>query len=345
MGFARMYMSDALKGVTYLGRLLSLSRSLQPRTTALILRYHSVGGDDGTVPIDIDPSLSIPLSAFERQMRFLRQHYTPVLLDRLCERIKEGGPFPRRAVAVTFDDGYRDNYVNAFPILKKYHIPATFYITAGCVNTGDSLWTSKLRYYFMATRERSLRLRHPEPKELDLSSEPSRQAAYAHTIALIKSLGKRMGGEQLFHEVEAALKVTNLDPLKDSLMSWNEIQKMSRAGMLIGAHTLTHPNLPGLPLEEAEAEVVGSKTLIEERVKVSVLHFAYPNGRGVSHFNDAVKEIVRDAGFLTSVTSLSGSVRHGDDLLLLKRMGVYRKHARLFRFAVDIERTRLAAGR
>lgn len=342
MGHTRIFLSDTLKRLIYLSGLLSLSRKRRRMTTALILRYHSVGGDDESVPVYTDPSLCVPLSAFEHQMRFVREHYTPVSLDQILEAIQGGRPFPPGAVAITFDDGYRDNYSQALPILQKYRLPATFYITAGCVDTRDTLWTSKLRYYFMTTRERSLHLRHPNPQALDLSSDQARQASYAHTVALIKSAGKRRGGDEIFREVESALQVTNLDPLRDSMLSWDEIREMSRAGMLIGAHTLTHPNLPGLPPEAAEAEVAGSKALIEGRAKVPVHHFAYPNGRGTSHFNDTVREIVRKAGFLTSVTSISGPVRQADDLFTLKRLGVYRKHTRLFRFALDMERARLS---
>jgi peptidoglycan/xylan/chitin deacetylase (PgdA/CDA1 family) len=341
MGHARILLSDAVKQAIYRSGLLGLWRTRRRTNTALILRYHSVGGEDGSVPSYIDPSLCVPRSAFEQQMQFLREYYTPMSLDQLYEAIAEGHPFPPRAVVITFDDGYRDNCSYALPILRKYGLPATFYITAGCVDAGDVLWTSKLRYYFMATHERALHLRHPKLQLLDLSSDHARQASYAQTVALIKSVGRRQGGDAVFQEVEAALKVTNLDPLKGSMLSWEEIQEMSRAGMGIGAHALTHPNLPGLPPEAAEAEVAGSKALIEGRANVPVRHFAYPNGRGVSHFNDAVREIVRAAGFLTSVTSINGPVGRIDDLFTLRRVGVYRKHAYLFRFALDLERTRL----
>ena len=342
MGSTRIWLSDAVKQGIYGSGMLGLSRRFRRNNTALILRYHSVGGADGSAPIHIDPSLCVPAPAFAQQMRLIRDHYTPVSLDQLFEAIKMGRPFPRRAAAITFDDGYRDNYSEALPILQQYGIPATFYITAGCVEARDLLWTSKLRYYFMATHERTLHLRQPTSQVLDLSSPAARQASYAHTVALIKSAGRRRGGDEVFQEVEAALKVTNLDPLKDSMLSWEEIREMSRAGMCIGAHTLTHPNLPGLPPEAAEAEVAGSKVLIEERIKVPVDHFAYPNGRGVSHFNDTVTEIVRQAGFLTSVTSISGPVHQTDDLFTLRRLGVYRKHSYLFRFALDLERARLS---
>jgi peptidoglycan/xylan/chitin deacetylase (PgdA/CDA1 family) len=342
MGAAPIWLSDTVKRVIYRSGMLGFARHYRRINTALILRYHSVSGADGSGPVHLDPSLCIPASAFAQQMRFIRNHYTPVSLDHLFEAIKQNRPFPPRAVAITFDDGYRDNYSEALPILQEYGISATFYITAGCVEARDLLWTSKLRYYFMATRELVLQLRHPVAQVLDLSSPASRQAAYAHTVALIKSTGRRCGGDEVFQEVEAALQVTNLTPLRDSMLSWEEIREMSQAGMLIGAHTLTHPNLPGLHPDAAEAEVAGSKALIEERANVAVNHFAYPNGRGVSHFNDTVREIVQQAGFLTSTTSISGSVHPTDDLFTLRRLGVYRKHAQLFRFALDLERTRLS---
>jgi peptidoglycan/xylan/chitin deacetylase (PgdA/CDA1 family) len=340
MGYARARIADTLKAGLYFSGAVGLSRRLGRQSRALILRYHSVASDEGSAPPYIDPGLAVPVGAFERQMRFVRERYSPVSLDQILEALGRRRPLPPRAVAITFDDGYRDNYLYAFPVLKKYGIPAAFYITAGCVDSQHLLWTSRLRYYFMATEERSLRLDGPKPTVLDLSTRHARNASFAYAIASIKSAGKRRG-DVLFQEIEAGLKVADLGPLKDAMLSWEEIVEMRRAGMLIGAHTLTHPNLPGLPPEEAEAEIVGSKTLIEARVNGPVLHFAYPNGRGISHFNETVREIVRKAGFLSSVTSLNGPVRPDDDPLALKRMGIYRKHSRIFCLALDMERTRL----
>ncbi|HEV8439985.1 MAG TPA: polysaccharide deacetylase family protein [Methylomirabilota bacterium] len=328
-----------MKRALHFGGAYGISRRLRRRSSAVILRYHSVAPDEETALAYLDPGLSVPMQAFDQQMRFLREHYTPVSLGHILEALLEGRRLPPLAVAITFDDGYRDNYACAFPVLKKYDIPAAFYITAGCVNEREPLWTSRLRYYFMATRERSLAL-DGDPRVLDLSSHEARNASFAHTIARIKSAGKRRGDE-MFREVESKLRVTNVDPLRDSMMSWAQIREMSRAGMMIGAHTLTHPNLPGLPTDQAQAEIIGSKTLIEDKAQVPVHHFAYPNGRGVSHFNEPVKEMVRKAGFLSSVTSINGPVHHQDDPFALRRLGVYRKHSHLHRLALDIERTRL----
>jgi len=338
--YVRTRLSDAVtRGLYYTGA-FAASRQLLHRSTAVILRYHSVCEDDASPLSYIDPGLSVPLEAFDRQMRFLRERYAPVSLDDVVEAVVDGRPLPPLAVAVTFDDGYRDNHQYAFPVLRKYGISGAFYITAGCVNKGEPMWTSRLRYYFMETREPRLALTQPEPRTLDLATPTARHASFAYTIAAIKSAGKVRGAE-LFRDVEAKLRVTNVEPLQHCMMSWSEIEDMARGGMVIGAHTLTHPNLPGLPPGEALAEIAGSRSLIEEKVQSPVLHFAYPNGRGVSHFNEPVREMVRKSGFLSSVTSINGPVYRHDDPFTLKRLGVYRKHANLARFALDIERTRL----
>jgi len=338
----RTWITGAAKKGLYYGGAFAVSRRLRPTHTAVILRYHSVCQDGVTSLAYIDPGLSIPVSAFEQQMRFLRERYTPVSLEAIVGAVADRRPLPPRAVAVTFDDGYRDNLEYAFGALKKHDIPGVFYITAGCVEHREPLWTSRLRYYFMATRQTSLSVDGAAAAPLDLRTPQSRHTSFARTIAAIKSAGKDKGGD-MFREVETRLRVTDLGPLEDTMLTWAEVRALSEGGMTIGAHTLTHPNLPGMPPDEAAAEIGGSKTLIEQHVAAPVLHFAYPNGRGVSHFNEPVREMVRKAGFLSSVTSINGPVLMRDDPFTLKRLGIYRKHADLSRFALDIERTRFEA--
>jgi len=344
MAPSRVWLRDAVKRGLYSAGAHSISRRFCRRGSAVILRYPSVTADGESPSAYLDPERSVSTATFDRQMKFLRKRYTPVSLGHILEAILEGRPLPSLAVAVTFDDGDRDTYVGAFPVLKKYGIPATFYITAECVNDGTLPWTSRLRHYFMATRERALTLDAPEPRVLDLTSPESRNRSFAITIARIGSAGTPRG-DDMFRDVASKLRGTNLPPLRDTMMSWAQIREMSRAGMMIGARTLSHPQLPGLPPEEAEAEIGRSKTLIEDKTQVPVLHFAYPNGHGVSPFDESLKRMVRKAGFLSSVTSIDGAVRRGDDLFTLRRLGVRREPSSTFRLALDTERTRLDRAR
>ncbi len=345
LGAIRRRVSAAVGEGLYRSGALHLAGHLIGRGRAVVLRYHSVGDGEGPPPAYLEPSLCVDLGAFVEQMRLLRERYRPVSMDEVVDAVEGRRELPAGAVAVTFDDGYRDNYTNALPVLRQYGIPATFYVTAGCIDSGEALWTCRLRYAFVASPRRAVRFPGAPGGMLDLGSPEARSAAFARAVAVVKSAGANEG-ETLLRELEAELEVSDYGALRGAMVSWDELRVMAAAGMTIGAHTLTHPNLPGLPVERAEMEIAGSKALIECRLGVRVRHFAYPNGRGRSHVNGRVRELVRAAGFRSATTSIEGPVRPGDDPFALRRVGVYRRHAVMSRLVLGIERARLAgAGR
>ena len=98
---------------------------------ALIICYHCI--KDEAWP-HLRPT---KVADFENQMQYLSNAYNPISLDRMAQHIQNGTPLPSKAIAVTFDDGYQDNYKNAFPILKKHNIPATVFLTTGFIGTGE----------------------------------------------------------------------------------------------------------------------------------------------------------------------------------------------------------------
>src|SRR5262249_33536192 len=111
------------------------SHSTGPR--AAILCYHRIG--TGGVPI----YNGLPAEIFESQVAFLPAHYRALPLEELVREFKEGGS-SKPSVAITFDDGYVGTYSEAFPILKKYKVPATVYLTVGCIETGELAWYDKI---------------------------------------------------------------------------------------------------------------------------------------------------------------------------------------------------------
>jgi peptidoglycan/xylan/chitin deacetylase (PgdA/CDA1 family) len=145
----------------------------------------------------------------------------------------------------------------------------------------------------------------------------------------------------LLEAVRVAAGIEDLSPLQSIMMSWDQVREMHCAGMTIGAHTITHPNLPNATPEEARSEIFGCRDALARELGAQVRHFSYPNGRGSAHLTDDVKGLVRDAGFDSSTTSIAGSVLPGDDLLALKRVGIYSRHGILPEFTLDIERGKM----
>ncbi|MBI3303113.1 MAG: polysaccharide deacetylase family protein [Deltaproteobacteria bacterium] len=331
-------LSSLCKSVLHCSGVLALLRAAAARSRAVVLRYHSVSAVSDQAELYLDPGLTLSPEAFERQIRFLSQHYTLVPLEDIVDCLRRGQRLYRRAVAITFDDGYRDNYTQAFPILRRYQVPATFYLTTGCIDNEQIFWVAHLRYLLTASRAEELRLTRPEAFSFDLSRPGSREATFRTLVVRMKNISTAKRHEMLAAVAEQ-LAVDD-SPLRGIMMRWEEAREMHSQGMSFGAHTVTHPNLPNTAPEEAEREIRESKEAIEGRLRTRVHAFSYPNGRGSNHLTEQVKQIVRQTGFHSAVTSLPGCIEQGNDLFALKRVGVYKKHGRLSFLSWEMESNR-----
>ncbi len=207
---------------------------------AVILRYHSVStAADGT-HLCLDPGLAVQPEHFDRQCEYLARHYNVISLDDMVTRLIEGRPLPSKAVALTFDDGYLDNYTQAFPILEKHGLNATFYVTTNCIDNVEILWTGLLRFVVFTTQVPVLETHEPMAFRLPLGSPEERKEAFTKLIVTMKNIptARRL---ELLEAVRVAGEIEDTSPLENIMMSWDQIREMHTAGMIFGAHTLTHP--------------------------------------------------------------------------------------------------------
>ena len=175
--------------------LLRALRRIEDRTRAIVLRYHSVSEPSERNEAYRGAGIAVSPELFERQMRYLSDSYQVVPLDRLVERSGAGAPFPARAVAITFDDGYRDNYTNALPVLDSLGLAATVYVTTDAIGDGWRFWVSRLRFVLLRTRESRIEL--PELGSVDLSDPSAREASIGRVTLALKQLTVAARDEQL----------------------------------------------------------------------------------------------------------------------------------------------------
>jgi peptidoglycan/xylan/chitin deacetylase (PgdA/CDA1 family) len=331
-------LSTLIKSGCHFSGVFTLLRTVARRPRALVLRYHSVAAPEDRADLYLDQGLTLTPEAFERQLQFLTSRYRIVPLQDIVDRLHRGFPPQKDTVAITFDDGFRDNYVRAFPILRRYQAPATFYLATGCIDNRQFFWVAQLRYLLTVTRAQELRTTKPEEFFFNLVQSRGKEEAFRTLVVRMKNIPtpRRL---ELLAEVTDKLAVDDTF-LRNIMMTWEEVREMHNHGMDFGAHTVTHPNLPNTTPEEAEREVRESKEMIEGQLRTRVHDFSYPNGRGSSHLTEQVKEIVRQAGFRSAVTSLAGCIESGNDLFTLKRIGVYKKHGRLPLLSWEIESNR-----
>ncbi len=260
-----------------------------------ILFYHHVGDENGSI------FGGIPVKIFRRQMEILANYFNVLPLEELVERALNGD-LPPRAFAITFDDGYQDNYVNAFPALKDLDLPATIFLATGAIESYAQLWHDRIFDAFHRTEVNSLFLCG---KEYSLTTPAEKSAARTACLWDLRSKTPQERDE-VIEQIIAKLEVHGYNSAKLNKLTWQEIEEMSKAKITFGAHTVTHPILSLMPAEEARKEIVASKEAIERRLKSPVRLFAYPSGRNID-FNDNLKQVLKDAGFLCAVTILHGT--------------------------------------
>ena len=210
-----------------------------------ILAYHKVNNTQAD-------ALTVSGKNFISQMEYLKNHrYNVVSLEVLAQKIKNKEVLRKNTAVITFDDGHKDNYTSAYPVLEKYGFPATIFITTSFAG-------------------------------------------------------------------------------KEQFLSWDEIKEMKEAGISFGSHTIEHPRLTQVSADKAREEMLKSKEIIENELKIPCRFFCYPYG----DLNDEVKNITRECGYTAAVVT---PPRRGieEDMLCLKRVGIY-YHTTMLQFRLKL---------
>ena len=306
-------------------------RKLRPSRQAAILRYHAICSPDACAYAS--PGICISPEAFERHVQYLANNYSVLPLADVVGRLRERRRLPKNCVAITFDDGYADN-LPAARLLARYGLTATFFIAAGCLAGGEPFWPAEIRELVQALTQSPIRLSVPGTEiTLEVGGPAQRVDATGRITKLFKSV-PIPAREALRAQLREA---AGQPALPECMLRWDELEEMAGLGMTIGAHTLTHPNLPSAGLADATAEIRGSKALLEERLGRPVTLFSYPNGGAEEYYTPDLQAAVRDAGFEASATSRNGFTGESTDLYALERVQVAERLEDLV-FALEVER-------
>jgi peptidoglycan/xylan/chitin deacetylase (PgdA/CDA1 family)/glycosyltransferase involved in cell wall biosynthesis len=262
---------------------------------------------------------SRPLTAteFDRQLRHLVRFWHVVSLEEAVRALESGAPLPTNTVVITFDDGYRDNYTVALPLLEKYKLPATIFVVSGALD-GKPLWFDEVHGWFAESKIPSLRFSQIE-SELSLRTPAQRGEAARKVVAVLKTLGSS-SRDQAMAELRARLGVTspNRQPEDRAVLTWDELRRMATSKLVtVGAHTVTHPILTHLDRENVRCEIEESSQRIAQELQRPVHYFAYPNGA----YNATAQGVVRQAGLVACESKGGGFNPADSDLTALRRLG------------------------
>lgn len=282
----------------------------------VIVNYHSFVKNFDNV-METHPTVTHQIDEFDKEINFLKRYFDIISLDQITEALHEGKGFKRPSVAVTVDDGYKDNYDLLYPVIKKHQIPITIFLSTSVIGTHERLWFSHLSEVLLNTTKKNLSLNGVFNRTFPLKTIEEKRTAYNTIVQKLKTVETQKRDDYL-HLIDERLGMPrNTQRL---MMTWDEIREMHKNGVTFGAHTDTHPILSMVPIEIGIQEITDSRCKIEQELQTRVRHFAFPNGRP-QDFTEELRSFCRNSGLDTVSSCEYGNNKHATDVWNLKRIG------------------------
>jgi len=327
-----------LKAATWraLGGLYSVSGLSQFRHQGrvIVLTYHRVVPQKVVERQHIQPGMYVLEESFAAHLAYLRERFTILSLDELLDLWRTNQfKSDRSYCVITFDDGWRDNYQFAFPILRRYAVPATIFLATDFIGTTRWFWPDRMMLVLERARAQtsSPTTRH-EVSAMLADMLRVRQSVDDGNFLSIKSgrpidsgaiieLCKEVAVDEIEDLIDRLGRVLCLDgPAERVLLDWTEVREMAAQGVSFGSHSCSHRILTNIPLSDVSRELIESRNAMVQHGVMPSSAFCYPNG----NFNPGIQELVRESGYRAAVgceIGLEGD--RPEDPYALKRVSLH----------------------
>lgn len=301
--------------------ILSLAERFSCSGKAFVLMYHRILPSAADQTYFVQPGMFVKASSFEKHVEFLKDRFKVVFLEDLIEMILKGDELDGYC-AITLDDGWRDNYSAAFPVLKKYRVPASIFLATGFIGTSKMFWPEEMCCYLARYISGKQASKYTPPALIRFNKEIGRYAQDREDVffdSAIETLKKFSSGER--EEILDYFRgLFGTGPIPRQMLNWDEAQEMLSSGLVrFGSHTVNHEMLDQSPLEKARDEITKSSEEIECHLGGKVSTFAYPNG----NYTENIQNILAEKGFNAAVTTRKGFLERGTPLMEIPRIGVH----------------------
>jgi len=315
-----LFKSVITGGLYYSGLLRCFLRK-EFRDKGFILMYHRIVHSPGEDAVPLQPGMYVTDETFERHLAFLKKKYSIIPFHEMVHRINQGRT-TGECCSITFDDGWRDTYDTAFPLLKRHQVPASVFLASGYIGTDKWFWPEELAWCLEKLLKQDAWNAETDGFIKSLMPEMNSGNKKNHTdlidIAIEKVKKYRPERrEALLAAIREALPSGSRVRL---MMSWSEAAEMQKSGLVsFGAHTVNHIYLDQVGQDTARLEISSSKKVIEDHLGVPVTLFAYPNG----NYTPQTIGMLEQSGFLGAVTTKRGYVDKNTSLMEMPRIAMH----------------------
>ncbi len=314
-----------LASILFYSGFLRLYKILFFKNKAIILMYHRILGNSEHNHSYSHDGIIVNTNSFKKQIKFLSQNFNILTIDNFSTHIKENKPFDGTSCLITFDDGWHDNYKNAFPILKLYNTAAHIFLPVHFISNTDNFWQEKLNRYMSHICHNpnlfSDFINNHHLQEFILLEKTEIKISIRNYISKLKACSPEEI-KHLLEQYETEMVAKNcMAPANeiDTYLNWPLIRKMQEDSISFGSHAISHHMLTKLDKHQLEHELYESRRIIESQIGKTVNSIAYPNG----NHDKIVCSASKQAGYELGFTTKHGYATASTDPLRIPRINIH----------------------
>lgn len=289
-------------------------------STLTILLYHGVTDkkDNGIINYS---NKHMHVSKFEWQMKYIKKNCNILSIDEVVNFNINNKKWPKKSVLVTFDDGFKNNYTTACPVLDNLKIPAIFYICAGMIGSNKMFWVDEIESCINFSKNKSFFLNLEKNLKIILKNKKDK----IFYLNKIKQFCKKTTSLKKNLIIKDLIKKTKVNPSNTQsenykVMNWNEVKKIDKNPLFtIGGHTLFHDIMSSQSLSAVNYDIKETIKILKNKLNHNIEHFSYPEGQKI-HFNDKIIKLLKKNKIVCSPSAIHGINSKNANLFKLKRI-------------------------
>ena len=252
---------------------------------------------------------------FEKQIAYIQKKFRVIPVEQLIDELSNNALKPH-TLALTFDDGYADFFHNAWPVLKKYNVPATLFVPTGFVDRSQWLWPDLIKFILMKAAPQTSYLSLSGYKKLDSSNLMNAWNEFGDHCLKLSAQDRDVFIKNLANHFDVGIPN---EPINDfSSVTWSQLNDMQSEGLDIGSYTVTHPGLASLKQSDIVLELTQSASRIEEMTGRKPVGICYPYGR-IEDVNTTVINTAKESGYGYGVVACNNELNR-DSLYTIGRI-------------------------
>lgn len=286
----------------------------------IIICYHGVSNEKKHPIINFNGK-HINLKTFNKQIKYISSKCNPISMEQVYLNLKNKLPFKKKSVCVTFDDGFKNNFKFATKVLKKYNVPAIFYLCPGLIDKKEMFWVDKIEASIAFSKEKKINFFFLKKNySLNISNIKKKKEA----IKNLKKICKRLPDKDKDIVIKKIVYSTKVKPSQKlhndyKILSWKEIRQIIKDKLFyIGGHSMKHSIFTNMNAKEIDQDIKKTKKIIFNNTSIRIKHFSYPEGKS----NKSVAKLMKKNGILTCPIASGKANNHFQNPYNLKRIMV-----------------------